>query len=140
MDFEECPPGYSNPINDVNCSLPCSYPTYGALCEGRCYCSKEDCHHVHGCHVTGNYLFFVFFFVFLNSEKKHYIYIKTSAACVYGTPIREVYSWFCLYYTIYSAKWYISYLQRTTFLWKKKLKKMWHALNLLVVLLWCFVI
>nr|XP_034337170.1 uncharacterized protein LOC117692672 [Crassostrea gigas] len=49
---EECPPGYSFPANDVNCSLPCSYPSYGALCESRCDCSKEDCHHVYGCHVT----------------------------------------------------------------------------------------
>lgn len=49
---EECPPGYFNPTNDINCSLPCGYPSYGAQCEGRCNCSKEDCHHVYGCPVT----------------------------------------------------------------------------------------
>uniref|UniRef100_A0A8W8KIK5 Uncharacterized protein n=1 Tax=Magallana gigas TaxID=29159 RepID=A0A8W8KIK5_MAGGI len=49
---EECPPGYFNPTNDINCSLPCGYPTYGALCESRCYCSMEDCNHVYGCPVT----------------------------------------------------------------------------------------
>ncbi|XP_034337168.2 uncharacterized protein [Magallana gigas] len=48
----ECSPGYSNPTNDINCSLPCSYPSYGARCEGRCNCSKEGCHHVYGCPVT----------------------------------------------------------------------------------------
>uniref|UniRef100_A0A8W8KL13 Uncharacterized protein n=1 Tax=Magallana gigas TaxID=29159 RepID=A0A8W8KL13_MAGGI len=51
---EECPPGYINPTSDINCSLPCSYPSYGARCEGRCNCSKEDCHHVFGCPVTMN--------------------------------------------------------------------------------------
>ncbi|XP_065933887.1 uncharacterized protein [Magallana gigas] len=49
---EECPPGYSYPANDINCSLPCGYPSYGARCEGRCNCSNEDCHHVYGCPVT----------------------------------------------------------------------------------------
>lgn len=86
FDFEECPPGYLKPDQDVNCSLPCGYPSYGALCGSRCNCSKGDCNHVYGCPVS-KYLFFVI----LNSGEKHYIYIKTSAAFVYGTPIREVY-------------------------------------------------
>lgn len=58
FEFEECPPGYSNPPNDDNCGLPCGYPSYGALCEGLCNCSKEDCHHVYGCTVTSIYFLY----------------------------------------------------------------------------------
>lgn len=50
--FTECPPGYFNPNNDDNCKVFCRHPSYGALCGDFCNCSKEDCHHVYGCHVT----------------------------------------------------------------------------------------
>nr|XP_034336163.1 uncharacterized protein LOC117692473 [Crassostrea gigas] len=51
-ECEECPPGYFNPNNDDNCKVFCRHPSYGALCGDFCNCSKEDCHHVYGCHVT----------------------------------------------------------------------------------------
>ena len=48
----ECPVGYYVISDPYNCSEPCEFPRYGARCGGRCDCSKEDCHHVHGCPVT----------------------------------------------------------------------------------------
>nr|XP_022338656.1 uncharacterized protein LOC111134125 isoform X1 [Crassostrea virginica] len=47
----ECPVGYQVLFDDYNCSIPCYYPSYGKRCSKTCGCSKEDCHHVHGCPV-----------------------------------------------------------------------------------------
>ena len=48
----ECPVGYHVGSDFYNCSDACNYPHYGARCSEGCDCSKEDCHHVHGCPVT----------------------------------------------------------------------------------------
>lgn len=40
--------------NGDNCSVPCRHPPYGARCESRCNCFKEDYHHVHECPVTSD--------------------------------------------------------------------------------------
>nr|XP_022338657.1 uncharacterized protein LOC111134125 isoform X2 [Crassostrea virginica] len=48
----ECQAGYRFLSDPYNCSKPCNYPSYGARCGRKCDCSKEDCHHVHGCHIT----------------------------------------------------------------------------------------
>nr|XP_022294433.1 uncharacterized protein LOC111104660 isoform X1 [Crassostrea virginica] len=50
----ECPEGYQVIFGENNCSVPCYYPSYGARCGQQCSCSKEDCHHVHGCNFTRN--------------------------------------------------------------------------------------
>nr|XP_022286152.1 uncharacterized protein LOC111099084 isoform X2 [Crassostrea virginica] len=47
-----CQAGYRVLLDPYSCSDPCEFPDYGARCSGRCGCSKEDCHHVHGCPVT----------------------------------------------------------------------------------------
>ncbi|XP_078335123.1 uncharacterized protein LOC111099084 [Crassostrea virginica] len=47
-----CQAGYRVLSDAYSCSDPCEFPDYGARCSGRCGCSKEDCHHVHGCPVT----------------------------------------------------------------------------------------
>lgn len=46
VDLTECPPGYFNPLNDLKCSRPCGYPTYGVRCGNECDCLEMDCHHV----------------------------------------------------------------------------------------------
>lgn len=128
--MRECSSGYSNPTNDVISSFPCNYPSYGARCGSLCNGSEDDCHHVFECPVRSKYYFLYFW---IKGKRTHYIYIKTWAVFVNGTPTREVYFWFCLFYTIYFAKWYTCFLHRTTFLLEKN-KKMWHALNLRVLL------
>nr|XP_022342809.1 uncharacterized protein LOC111136333 [Crassostrea virginica] len=50
----ECPEGYQVKFGEHNCSVPCYYPNYRARCGQQFRCSKEDCHNVHGCTVTGN--------------------------------------------------------------------------------------
>ncbi|XP_078338881.1 uncharacterized protein LOC111134125 [Crassostrea virginica] len=47
-----CQAGYRVLSDPYSCSDMCNYPSYGARCSERCDCSKEDCHHVHGCHIT----------------------------------------------------------------------------------------
>lgn len=56
VDLTESPPGYFNPLNDLKCSRPCGYPTYGVRCGDECACLEVDCHHVTGCPVTSEYI------------------------------------------------------------------------------------
>ena len=46
--YTDCPPGLAGD----NCSDPCPYPRYGALCNDTCDCSSSLCHHVYGCNIT----------------------------------------------------------------------------------------
>ena len=45
--FEECGPEYSGP----NCTILCSYPTYGDECQGICACDKKTCDISTGCRI-----------------------------------------------------------------------------------------
>ena len=46
--FAECSPGFAGD----DCTDPCPYPRYGALCNDTCDCSSSSCHHVFGCNIT----------------------------------------------------------------------------------------
>ena len=45
--FEECGPGYSGP----NCTLICTYPTYGDECQEICDCDNKTCDISTGCRI-----------------------------------------------------------------------------------------
>ncbi|XP_062619692.1 multiple epidermal growth factor-like domains protein 10 [Saccostrea cucullata] len=40
-----CPIGYTG----STCKGPCQYPKYGFMCQSKCDCNPQLCHHITGC-------------------------------------------------------------------------------------------